>query len=859
MFYSKESLFIAFKFTWEDESLFLPRSFFLPGQPTRFPRSPIFKVKHSRIRVELDFEKKALAGKVEHTIEPIGSPIQRVIFDATEMSFKSIRVDGVPARYSVEPKSVAIDLGSQLGAGKSITVEIEYLTTPRRGLYFRGPTKQEPGRKLQAFTQGESEDSKYWYPCYDYPNMRTSTETFVTVPQSMAVVSNGRLVGVSEPDAKGKKTWHFEEEMPHSSYMTSLVAGEFVRTEETHGPVLIQYFLPPDKEALARRSFEKTPKIIDFFERVTGQKYPYSKYAQSVVSDFMFGGMENISATTLTERTLHTERAHLDFASESLVAHELAHQWFGDLLTCKDWSNAWLNEGFATYFDSLFKEDDMGEDEFQYFMMRSPAMENFFAETERYQRPIVTKRYWDADELFDYHTYEKGSWVLNCLRGTLGDEVFFRGIKSYVAKYKNSLVETFDFRKAMEEASGIDLESFFDQWLYCPGFPEYAVNYAWNQETKNAEVTVEQTNAESEGVPLFSNPIEIRFTLENGSKILRKIRMETKKQAFFFSLDTRPLNVNFDPKNWILKKLKFHKPIEMHLYQLKHDDNAMERVRACQELAGFSTEDVVRSLGDSIDQDKFWGVRLEAGRALGKIGTKAALEVLLSKAGHKDHKARRGVAAGLRGFYGVEEGESAVEALIKMLENDESYYTRAFAAYSLGYYKKSERVFEALKNNLAQDSHNDIVRFGIFQGFGEMGDPRAIPLAIDYLEHGKHFYGRMFAAYALGRLGKGNAKALDALLEVNIDGDVYVKEAAAESVALLNDTSAIPSLEEWLEKEMEGRVRRMLRESIHNLRERVLQTESLSKIGGDLEKVTSEAKKAEERIAALEASVKHNT
>ncbi|MGI0086126.1 MAG: HEAT repeat domain-containing protein, partial [Nitrososphaerales archaeon] len=341
--------------------------------------------------------------------------------------------------------------------------------------------------------------------------------------------------------------------------------------------------------------------------------------------------------------------------------------------------------------------------------------------------------------------------------------------------------------------------------------------------------------------------------------ILRKIRMETKKQAFFFSLDTPPVNINLDPKNWILKNLKFRKPVEMHIHQLKHDENAMERIRAAQELEGLTTADAIRALGESIDQDKFWGVRLEAARALGKIGTKAAFEVLLSKVNHKDHKARRGVAAGLRGFNGTEVSEAAVEALVKLLENDQSYYTRAYAAHSLGYYKKSEIAFQALKANLAQDSHNDIVRYGIFQGFGEMGDPRAIPLAIDYLQHGKHFYGRMYAAYALGRIGKGDQKALDVLLETRREGDVHVKEAAAESVALLNDTSAIPSLEEWLSKEMEGRVRRMLRESIYNLKERLLQTEQLSKISGDVEKISSDAKRANERISSLEASVLHNT
>ncbi len=211
--------------------------------------------------------------------------------------------------------------------------------------------------------------------------------------------------------------------------------------------------------------------MLDFFKRTTGLKYPYPKYSQAVVSDFMFGGMENISATTLTEKTLHDDIVHLDFTSDNLVSHELAHQWFGDYLTCKDWSNAWLNEGFATYFNALFREFDEGVEDFQDYM--DGFKDNLTEDMEKhYQRAIVTRRFWDPEELFDTHTYEKVRWVLNALRGYLGEENFFRGIRHYIATHKISVVETSDFRKSIEEASGLDLESFFEQWVYSPGYPE---------------------------------------------------------------------------------------------------------------------------------------------------------------------------------------------------------------------------------------------------------------------------------------------------------------------------------------------------------------------------------------------------
>jgi aminopeptidase N len=835
----------------------LPRPFVLPGQPTTFARSHPYKISRTRLEVELDFGTKSISGKVTHTVQPSGSKISSLEFDAAELNIKSVKVNAKAVQFTTKQSSIDVNLGSDLLPQSSANVEIEYSGTPRAGLYFRGPTKEFPNRRLHAFTQGESELSRYWFPCYDYPNMRMATEGLFTVPQNMTVISNGKLVSVSEPN-KGKRTWHYQQEIPHPTYLFSVVAGEFQKIEETNDGILLQYVIPPGKEEEAKRSFEKTPKMLDFFASVTGQKYPYPKYAQCTVSDFMYGGMENITATTLTERTLHDARSHLDFTSDTLVAHELAHQWFGDLLTCKDWSHAWLNEGFASYFDALFRERDMGYDEFLYYMY-SPFKDYLISELERYQRPIVTKKYWDPEELFDYHTYQKGAWVLHGLRGFLGDEVFFAGIKNYVTRQKNSNVETSDFRKPLEQASGLDLESFFKEWLYSPGFPEYDVTYSWNSDSKMVELKAEQTNAESDGVPVFTNPIEIRFSLKGGATVVRRIRMQRKTETFFFSMVDRPLNVNFDPKHWILKNLKFHKPKEMHIYQLNNDDNSMERYYACNELANFPTDDVVAALGEAIDSDGFWGVQAEAAKALGKIATKKAFEVLLSKVSHKNHKTRRGIAYGLRGFTDLEGHDPAIDALIKILENDEAYYARGYAAWSLGFYKKSEKAFEAMKRALAQDSIIDIVRYRLFQGFAERGDTRAVPLAIDYLLHGKEFQGRMLAARAVGKLGKGDEKAKEALLSIQHDQDTFVREDAALAVADLQDSSSVPALEEWLASEMDGRVRRRLRESIHVLKERVLETEKIAKLNADIEKLSRDAKKAEDKIAALEAIVNKGT
>ena len=345
----------------------MPRSFILPGQPTKYARDRNFRIEHTRIEIDLDFDKCSISGQVTHKISPFANRLRSVEFDSVDLAIIEAKVNGKDASFNIGPSSVRVDLGFDLDPGSSAEVNLSYTGTPKKGLYFRGPTKNYPTRFLHAFTQGESADNRYWFPCYDYPNNKGTSEVLVHAPSNMTVISNGRLISVTEAQT-GKKLWHFSQEIPHSSYLQSLVVGEYEKISELHGGISVEYYVPSERKQDAARSFGKTPKMLDFFSKVTGQKYPYPKYAQSVVSEFMFGGMENISATTLTDLTLHDEREHMDYQSDDLVSHELAHQWFGDLLTCSDWSHAWLNEGFATYFNALFREQDNGWDDFQYAM-----------------------------------------------------------------------------------------------------------------------------------------------------------------------------------------------------------------------------------------------------------------------------------------------------------------------------------------------------------------------------------------------------------------------------------------------------------------------------------------------------------
>ena len=823
----------------------LPIPYVLPGQPTRYPRDVHFNIEHLKLEVEPDFETRSIAARASYTISALRKSISSIELDAAELEFKSVTVNGKAANFETRPLSVRIALGFDLSPDSKLDLVAEYSGKPRKGLYFRGPSNNFPNRFVHMFTQGQAEDSKYWYPCFDYPNMRFNSEVLVRAPSTMIAVSNGRLVSATEV-GNGKKLWHFSQAIAHSAYLLSLIVGDYELVSKDHDGVSLEYYVPKDRKADVDRSFHKTPMMIEFFGRVTGVRYPYPKYAQSVVSDFMFGGMENISATTLTEKTLHDERAHLDFQSENLVSHELAHQWFGDYIACKDWSHAWLNEGFATYFNALYREYDEGPEDFQYTMYSNFEKLNDDC-NERYHRQIVEKRYWDPEEMFDSHAYEKGAWVLNGIRGVLGDDLFWKAIKEYMAERKDSIAETSDFRRAIERVSGVDFEQFFEQWLYSPGYPDYVAECSFDEKTGLIKLDLEQANAGLDGVPLFANPLDVQFVFQDGSKITKRISLAQKKNSYFFSFQTRPLNVSLDPKNWFLKKLKFRKPKEMLLYQLRSDENAVERIRAAMELAEFKTPDVVQALSDSIDLEKFWGVQLEIAKNLGKMGTEEALDKLLAKKDHKDHRVRRGVAAGLRFFSKLVDHDRAINSLIDYLYTDVSYYVRAYAAQSLGFYTDSEKAYIALKEALSQASVNDQIRYRAFLGLAEMKNPKALPLAQEYLATGKEHQGRTGAAYAIGKIGKGNQDALNALLSTRYFDDIRVRAESAACIAYLDDPSPLPGLEEWLSSERDGRVRRRLRETIAYLKELA---------GKDMqEKAQKEIQVLEDRVKVLTENV----
>ncbi|HXW83178.1 MAG TPA: M1 family aminopeptidase, partial [Candidatus Binataceae bacterium] len=602
--------------------------------------------------------------------------------------------------------------------------------------------------------------------------------------------------------------------------------------------------------------FGNTPRMIQCFERRIGVPYPYAKYAQVAVTDFIFGGMENTSATTQTADTLHDARAHLDFSSDGLVAHELAHQWFGDLLTCRDWAHAWLNEGFATYFDALWREEDLGADEFAW-KLRQDREAYLDEDSHRYRRPIVCNRYRAPIELFDRHLYEKGGLVLHMLRRVLGDELFFGSLNLYCTRHRGHNVITQDLQRAFEDFTGRNLDWFFDQWVYKDGHPEIEVSSSFDDKQKLASVSVKQTQKVSDGAGLFRFPATIALMDATGAETRHTVEVRDKEQVFNFPAAKAPKAVRFDPAADVLKTLKHKRGREALELVLKHAPEAIGRGGAARELGKEGSPQATTALRDALLQDQFWGVQADAAAALGEIRTTAALDALLEGLALAHPKARRAVVRAIGHF---RDNQRAASALIGVLERgDESYFVEAEAALALGRTRDS-RAFEQLTRALERDSYREVIRVHALGGMAETRDPRAIDVARGFAAYGKPAQARAAALGTLARMGSihepRRTEIIDFLTPLADDRDFVIRSRISGVFEEIGDPRALGPLQRLADRDLDGRIQRRARDAMSAIGEGRSRIEEGRRLRDDIDELRDENKKLQQRLEKLEAAAK---
>lgn len=715
------------------------------AQDFRYPKGRPVDLEHLKLSIEVDLYARKVTGVARWkltTLRDTGS----VTFNAVDHAVSRVTVlrDG-----RALPNTGFVNTGEQITVrfpeqkrGVELSIELAYqVEKTRTGLHWFSPSKDEPDVPYQVWSQGEPIDNRHWFPCIDHPNERQSTELVITVPKGYYASSNGALLSTK---TKGEKTtYHWLQKRSHVAYLVTLIVGQFEVIKETWRGKPVEYYVPIGWKKHAKNSFGNTKRMLDFFSEATGQEYPWDKYNQLVVEQFSFGGMENTSATTLIDSTLHDDRAHLDFSSDGLVAHELAHQWFGDLITCKDWAHIWLNEGFATYFEALWHEHDLGRDNFEYNMFNKSRG----AIGGGRERPIIDRRYAHPINMFDGRAYPKGAWTLHQLRRLIGDEAFFRGIRTYVQRRKETTVETADLRRAFEDVTGFPLERFFYDRTERAGVPQFRVRFQWHADQGLLEVNADQTQKGE----AFHCALAIAARLP-GEKtpFSKRFELTRKKERILLPFDSRPEMVRFDPGNTVLKEAKVTKAQDWWVKQLTDDPDLIGRFTAAQELGRRRRPALTARVIAAFKADKFWGVRLEIARVLGGIGDDAARDALIEGLkSQEDPRVRRACAEELGGF-GEDEAIAAALAAV-ITRGDRSYYVESAATASYAEAAGAE-ARELLIGQLKKSSHRDTIREAALRGLGELEDPSLVATLLPYSAGPESLSARRAALAALGTL-----------------------------------------------------------------------------------------------------------
>lgn len=862
------------------------KSFELPGARPHYNPDRPGQVEHIFLDLVLDIPKHSFHGTCSIRLNPVCSGIDKLTLDAVNLKIKSVKVAEKAQNFDYDGEQLEVQLQSPTAANIPLTIDIAYsVEKPQRGLYFVGPDKHYPNKPCQVWTQGEDEDSRFWFPCFDYPGQLATSEIRVQVPKEFIAISNGELIDTKTEGSD--KIYHWSQQQVHPTYLMTLAVGDFAEIKDEWQGKPVTYYVEKGREADGQRSMGKTPKMIEYFSQTYGYPYPYPKYAQVCVDDFIFGGMENTSTTLLTDRCLLDERAALDNRNtESLVAHELCHQWFGDLVVIKHWSHAWIKEGMASYSEVMWTEYEYSKDDAAYYLLMEAR--NYLAEdSSRYRRPIVTHVYREAIELYDRHLYEKGACVYHMIRAELGDELFLQAVQTFVQDNAHKTVETIDLLRAIEKATGRNLLFLFDQYVYRGGHPDYKVSYAWDNDSKLAKVTVTQTqvkegkngktngNSNGNSKDLFDLklPLGFGYTQQEGETTNTSvktftIRVHEREQSFYFPLEAKPAFISFDAGNNFLKTVSLEYPVAELKAQLQFDPDPISRIYAVHALAKKGGLEVVKALSEALKNDRFWAVRFEVANQLVEIKLDQAFEALAIGLKDKDARVRRATVSAL-GKIKTHESYKVLKPIVE--KGDPSYYVEAAAASALGGIAAAnadekpsdEQVIKELKSVLKErEGWNEVVRSGAIAGLAQMKTSEdALNLILKYTAAGTPQALRLAAIRSIGSISSGQTHAnleriLQRLGELSKETFFLTQVAVAVALGQMETRKAIRILRSLANQTPDGRVRRIAEEAIQKVQKNVGSDEAVKQLREELDQMKKENQELRSRLENLEAKAK---
>ncbi len=769
---------------------------------------------HMRLELDIpDMNRPTMDAVETLTFSPIAGPIETLGLDALDFSFGEITgVQGAEVEStSYDGNRLQIRFAEPIEPDQTVGVRLEYtLTDPADGLFWTPEQDGWPGRAPQIHTQGQPETNRHWFATHDSPNERLTTEIIITVPEDFTASANGRLV--SEEVRNGRRTAHWLQDKDHPAYLVSLIVGQFdvvdVGTEELPMPV----YVPPGRAGDVQGTYGMTADMVRVFEDRFGEPYPWDRYAQLVVYNFGAGGMENTAATTMYDTAIYSAKDLIDDDLEGLIAHELGHQWFGDLITCESWAHIWLNEGWATYSTALWEEADEGWDEGYLARMlanmdRVARLDTLEDEASTRRPAMVSRRYEHPWEVFRRRSnpYPKGASILHMLRMKLGDETFFNATAEYVDRFKFDTVETSDLREVFEDVSGLSLDRFFNQWVHRPGIPAVTVTGSYDLSTRQLHLVVEQTQRVDEFVPAFAFKLPIHVATADGETHEISIDANAVRHERTIDLDREPAMVVVDPELHVLKHLTLEMPERWLANQLAHGPTVPARIIAARALAGAgdaATDHLVEAL---FDPETPRTVRQAAAAALSDHEAPGAL---LSIAADKREDARVRQAA-IRALDAADADARSVLQEHRRLAIDRSapWGVQTAAITALGNHGEP-RDLELLAMALDVESRDDEVRRAAIRAIAALDEPAGLELILPFVEVGTNSRTRPVAMTAVAALAHHDrATAYDAV-SPHVEDQ---REARARRAAL----SALVEIEDERGVELMRRVARSFNHPVH--------------------------------------------
>lgn len=668
---------------------------------------------HTKLEVAFDWGKQYLIGTATLTLKPYFYSSDRLILDAKGMDINKVMLVSdameMDLEYTYDNAFLDIQLGKEFTRFESYTVAIEYVAKPNelvtkgsaaitdaKGLYFINPDSSEVDKPTQLWTQGQTEASSVWFPTIDTPAERMTQEVFITTSKDFQTLSNGQLV-YSNFNDDDTRTDYWKQDLEHPPYLTMMAVGDFKigreEWQDSKGRVVpVDYYVEPDYADYVFQIFGNTPEMMSVYSNLLQFDYPWEKYAQVVVRDYVSGAMENTTATIHGEFVNQTSRELIDENNEAVIAHELFHHWFGDLVTCESWSHLPLNESFATYGEYLWYEAKYGKDEADYHSWQS--RQGYLNESRYKKVPLIRFNYEDKEDMFDAHSYNKGGQVLHMLRNLVGDEAFFSSLNLYLNANQYKDAEVADLRLAFEETTGLDLNWFFDQWFLKAGHPELEIAYFFDEDAMEQQVVITQTQDFDE-YPVFQLPITV--DLHMGNEVVRKEFMITEYEELLkIPVDAKPEWVHVDPDNVLLCVKNDQRQDASYAAQFQSKGSFNSRLTAIAK-AGDSAEESLYAVLENALTDDFWFIRASA---LDYLSTKDSISQLvldraLSIAKEDEKTYTRATAIEFLAEFAPE--NMSKDFLLNCINKELSYYVNAAGLHALAMVDPTAAVAEALK------------------------------------------------------------------------------------------------------------------------------------------------------------------